>query len=145
MIAVSSYVDQLRQLRSVHIEPGGRAEVPVIVLSRDVDPPGAGVGEHHCQPYPTRLLGNMTFRLGVLVRVGEAEEEVEDRGRDSTKDTFEEEKLRLTLSLFTLHRTIVHHISPPVLTATLARLESTNVKIADRLVGSGTMLRAGHL
>ena len=58
----------------------------------------------------------------------------------------EEEKLRLkTLNIFTLHRTIIHHISPPVLTAALARLDSTDLRIADSLVGSGTLLRAGHL
>ena len=94
---MSSYVDQLRQLlgdvgvhpvvfcpgllRGVHIEPGSRAEVPAVVLARDVDPPGAGVGEHHGQPNPARLLGEVTLRLGVLVRAGEAGEVVEDGGR----------------------------------------------------------------
>ena len=128
-----TYLDQLRQLLGdvgihlvvlgpglrggVNVEPGGRPQVPAVVLARDVDPARTGVGEHHGEPHPARLLGEMSLRLGVLVRAGEAEEEVEDGGRDS----------------------------PPVLTATLARLESTNVKIADRLVGSGTMLRAGYL
>ena len=56
------------------------------------------------------------------------------------------ENLRLkTLNIFTLHRTIIHHISPPVLRAAMARLESTDLNIAHRMVGSGALLRAGHL
>ena len=56
------------------------------------------------------------------------------------------ENLRLkTLNIFTLHRTILHQISPSVLAAALARLDTTDLKIADRMVGSGTMMRAGHL
>ena len=92
-----TYFDQLRQLlgdvgihvvvfgpglrSGVNIEPGGRAEVPAVVLARDVDPPGAGVREHHGQPHPARLLGEMSLRLDVLVGAGETGEIVEDGGR----------------------------------------------------------------
>ena len=34
---------------------------------------------------------------------------------------------------------------PPVLNAALVRVDSTDIKIADRLVGSGTLRRAGYL
>ena len=55
------------------------------------------------------------------------------------------ENLRLkTLNIFTLHRTIIHHISPAVLMAALARLETTDLKIAHMMIGAGALLRAGH-
>ena len=91
-----TYSDQLRQLLGdvgihpvvfgpgircgVHIEPCPGPEVPAVVLARDVDPAGTGVGEHHGQPHLPGLLGEMSLGLGVLVRAGEAGEVVEDGG-----------------------------------------------------------------
>ena len=69
-----------------------------------------------------------------------------DRVETILASILDTENLQLkTLNIFTLHRTIIHHISPAVLTAALARLERTDLKIAHRMVGSGALLRAGHL
>ena len=99
---------------------------------------------YHRAPYPH--IPSSQDRAWIYLLQAEETDLSSERVETVLTSILAAENLRLkTLNIFTLHRTILHHISPSVLAAAVARLDTTDLKIADRMVGSGTMMRAGHL
>ena len=92
-----TYIDHFRELlgdvgvhlvmfspgchRSVNVETGRGAKVPLVVLAWNIDPPGTGVGECHRQTVAGSFSSKLDPLSGHLVVASEASEEVEDRRR----------------------------------------------------------------